>query len=144
MSASSLSSIVSQPLSPTSTASTNLKTDFWKQFLRERGPEVQQLNQALKSGDLTAAQQAYNSLVTLAKTELHQDNPFLRSDRAQDFNAIGAALQNGDLTGAQQALAALRNSFRPSPHLTTPTASASLSNYHGVESGSSNGVSVVA
>jgi hypothetical protein len=62
--------------------------------------EVEQLNEALKSGDLASAQQDYKNLVALGKNGLQRDNPFLRSDRGQDFNAIGGALQNGDLKPA--------------------------------------------
>jgi hypothetical protein len=144
MSSISLSSIVPQPLSTTSTASTNLKTDFWKQYLSERRPEVQQLDDALKSGDLTAAQKAYNNLLALGNTVLHKDNPFVRSDRASDFNAIGSALQSGDLASAQQAFATLESTFKqPSPNLTTPTSPANLSNVDGAEP-SATGVNIVA
>ncbi len=80
-------------------------------YFKERQPEILQLNEALKSGNLAAAQQAYNNLVALGKNVLHKDNPFLRSDRGLDFNAIGGALQNGDLAGAQQAFAALESTF---------------------------------
>jgi hypothetical protein len=80
-------------------------------YYKERRPDILQLNKALKSGDLAAAQQAYNNLVALGNNVLHKDNPFLRSDRALDFNAIGGALQNGDLAGAQQAFAALESTF---------------------------------
>jgi hypothetical protein len=108
MSATSISSIViPQALSTgPSTPPTSLQTYF-----KERRVEVQQLNEALKSGDLSAAQQAYNNIVALGNNELHKDNPFLRSDRGLDFNAIGGALQNGDLAGAQQAFAALQSTF---------------------------------
>jgi len=98
-----------QPSSLAPPASTSRA--FWRQYLSERRPEVQQLKEALKSGDLSAAQQAYNNLVALGNQVLGKDNPFLRSDRALDFNAIGGALQNGDLAGARQAFAALQNSF---------------------------------
>ena len=111
MSAISLSSIVPQPLSTTQPVSTDPKLTFWQKYINERRPEVQQLNDALKSGDLAAAQQAYNNLVALGNTVLHKDNPFLRPDRGLDFNAIGGALQNGDLAGAQQAFAALESTF---------------------------------
>jgi len=112
MSAISLSNIVPQPLSTTPTVSTDPKsTSFWQQYIDERRPEVQQLKDALQSGDLAAAQQDYNNLVALGNNVLHKDNPFLRSDRALDFNAIGGALQNGDLAGAQQAFAALQSTF---------------------------------
>src|SRR5271169_4468323 len=102
MSAISLSSLaLSQPLSPTSTAPTGPNSTFWQKYLNERRPDVQQLKDALKSGNLSAAEQAYNNLVALGNNVLHRDNPFVRSDRALDFNAVGGALQNGDLAGAQ-------------------------------------------
>src|ERR1700704_4610805 len=100
MSAISISSAaVPQPLSSTPPIpGTSLHT-----YLKERRAELQQLNEALKSGDLNAAQQAYNNIVALGNQVLHKDNAFLRSDRGLDFNAIGGALQNGDLAGAQHA-----------------------------------------
>jgi hypothetical protein len=84
-------------------------------YFKERRAEVQQLNQALQSGDLASAQQDYNNLVALGKNGLQRDNPFLRSDRGQDFNAIGGALQNGDLNGARQAFAALESTYKLPP-----------------------------
>ncbi len=111
MSAINVSNItLPQPSSLAPQAST-AKSAFWQKYLSERRPEVQQLKEALKSGDLSAAQQAYNNLVALGNQVLHKDNPFLRRDRALDFNAIGGALQNGDLDGARQAFAALQNTF---------------------------------
>jgi len=104
-------SLTNLPLSTTSpTPVTNLQTYF-----KERRPEVQQLGKDLKSGNFAAAQQDYNNLVALGNNVLHKDNPFLRSDRGLDFNAIGGALQNGDLAGAQQAYAALQSTFLHKP-----------------------------
>ncbi|MBS1850675.1 MAG: hypothetical protein JST79_07160 [Acidobacteria bacterium] len=60
---------------------------------------LQQLYQALQSGDLTTAQQAYNSLTQ------NGTSPFRNSQLAQDFAAVGQALQAGDISGAQQAFA---------------------------------------
>jgi hypothetical protein len=102
-------------------------------YLKERRPEIQELNAALKSGDVAAAQQAYHDLIALGNKVLGKDNPFLRGDRALDFNAIGAALQNGDLTGAQAAFAALQSTFvrhEPSsviPPTVSPDATVDLS-----------------
>jgi hypothetical protein len=143
MSATSIGSIVPQTLS-TAPVPTNLRTDFWKKYTSERRPEVEQLNDALKSGDLAAAQQAYNNLVALGNKVLHKDNPFVRSDRSSDFNAIGAALKSGDLTGAQQAFAALEATFTQPPpaSLTTPPPSPNLS--QGSEVGSSSGLNLIA
>jgi hypothetical protein len=112
MSAISVSNVVPQPFSPTATVPRLATETFWQKYLSERRPEVQELKEALKSGDLRAAQQAYNNLVALGNQVLHKDNPFVRPDRALDFNAIGGALQNGDLDGARQAFAALQNTFR--------------------------------
>ena len=112
MSAINLSSVVSQPL-PAPTATT--ASTFWQQYISERRPEVQQLKDALQTGDIAAAQQDYNNLVALGNNVLGKDNPFTRSDRALDFNAIGGALQNGDLAGAQQAFAQLESTFKQPP-----------------------------
>jgi hypothetical protein len=109
MSAISLSNVASQP-SPAAPPATAAST-FWQKYLSERRPDVQQLKDALQSGDIAAAQQDYKNLVALGNSVLGKDNPFVRSDRALDFDAVGGALQNGDLTGAQQAFATLENSF---------------------------------
>jgi len=60
-----------------------------------------QLANALQAGDLTAAQNAYN---TLASSPIAQGNsPF-----AQALQQIGQDLQSGDLADAQKALASLQ------------------------------------
>ena len=113
-------SLTNLPLSTTSpNPVTNLQTYF-----KERRPEVQQLGKDLKSGNFAAAQQDYNNLVALGNNVLHKDNPFLRSDRGLDFNAIGGALQNGDLAGAQQAYAALESTYLHKPASTTASPAA--------------------
>lgn len=172
MSAISLSSIVPQPLSTPSPATAS-KANFLHEYFKERTAEVQQLKEALKSGDLSAAQQAYNNVVALGNTVLHRDNPYFRSDRGLDFNAIGGALQNGDLSGAKQAFAALQSTYAnkklpPAAGLTPPPATVvnanltgpgatvvhlsnasgeivlSSSSSSGAEAASENGVNVVA
>jgi|SRR5579863_6472424 len=126
MSAISLSNVVSQP-SPAAPPATAAST-FWQKYLSERRPEVQQLKDALQSGDIAAAQQDYKNLVALGNSALGKDNPFVRSDRALDFDAVGGALQNGDLTGAQQAFATLEKTFNqklpPEANLPPSTANA--------------------
>ena len=84
-------------------------------YFKQRNADVQQLAEALKSGDLSAAQQDYTDIVALGNKELHRDNPFLRPDRGQDFDAIGGALENGDLAGARQALLSLENTYKLPP-----------------------------
>lgn len=80
-------------------ASSNPWTDFRKTFLT--------LAQAINSGDLSGAQQAYSAL-----TQLQSGNQGLGADPnnplTQALNQIGQSLQDGDITGAQQALASLQ------------------------------------
>lgn len=140
MSAISLSSVTTQPspAAPATTAST-----FWQKYLSERRPEVQQLKDALQSGDIAAAQQDYNNLVALGNKVLGKDNPFVRSDRAFDFDAVGGALQNGDLAGAQQAFATLERTFQKLPPVTDP-ASSTTAPGTAADANSASGVNVTA
>ncbi len=81
-------------------------------FRSARKTDLQQLGQALSSGDLTTAEQDYQNLVTLGQQgPFASGGPFQRSDRAQDFSAIGQALQSGSVTSAQQAYATLESTF---------------------------------
>jgi Skp family chaperone for outer membrane proteins len=81
-------------------------------FRSARKTDLQQLGQALSSGDLTTAEQDYQNLVTLGQQgPFASGGPFRRFDRAQDFQAIGQALQAGNATSAQQAYAALESTF---------------------------------
>ncbi|MFI5114018.1 MAG: hypothetical protein ACHP7J_02655 [Terriglobales bacterium] len=80
-------------------------------FYQNRGADLRQLGSALQSGDLNAAQQAYNTLASLGQGgPFANSEPFVRADRAKDFEAVGQALQSGDLAGAQAAFAALQHS----------------------------------
>jgi hypothetical protein len=106
-------------------------------YFKERAAEVKQLSEALKSGDLAAAQQDYNNIVALGNNLLHKDNPYLRADRGLDFNAIGGALQNGDLAGARQAFAALESTYKLPPAESSSTASTNAA-------ASASGVDIVA
>lgn len=139
MSAISLSSVTPQPLPAAPPATT-----FWQKYLSERRPEVQQLKDALQSGDIAAAQQDYKNLVALRNNVLGKDNPFVRPDRALDFNAIGGALQNGDLAGAQQAFATLESSFQhklpPEPNLASSTTTAG----NAADANSASGLNITA
>ena len=81
-------------------------------YYHQRRVDLQQLGQALQSGDLAAAQQDFNAIQTLAQTgPLSNGDAFKVSQRQQDFAAIGQALQSGDLAGAQQAFAQLQATF---------------------------------
>lgn len=88
-------------------------------FHQSRSGDLKQLSQALQSGDLNAAQQAYDSLVALGQGgPFSNAEPFRRSDRVTDFTAIGQALQVGDLNAAQSAFATLQATW--SRYQTTP------------------------
>jgi hypothetical protein len=81
-------------------------------FYQSRQSDVQTLGNALQSGDLTTAQQAYAQLVSLGQSgPFGSSSPFQRSDRAADFQAIGQALSSGDLATAQASFANLQQTF---------------------------------
>jgi hypothetical protein len=78
-------------------------------YFQSRTSDLKQLGQALDQGNLSAAQTAYNNIVTLGQSgPAANGDPFLNSTREEDFSAIGTALQAGDLSGAQQAFATLK------------------------------------
>jgi hypothetical protein len=127
-------SLTNLPLSTNSSTAAS----YLKNYFKERRAEVKQLGEALQSGDLAAAQQDYNKIVSLGKKVLDRNNPYFRADRGQDFNAIGGALQNGDRAGAQRAFAALESTYR------LPPASSSSGAPVVSAPGSQSGVNVVA
>jgi hypothetical protein len=104
------SSTLASSSDPSSTTKGELKSYF-----KERNADVVQLQKALQSGDLAGAQQDYSKIVALGNNVLNKDNPYLRSDRGMDFDAIGGALQNGNMAGAQQAFAALQSTYGNPP-----------------------------
>ena len=78
-------------------------------YFQTRNSDVQQLGQALSSGNLEQAQIAYNNITAVGQGgPFASGNAFRGPQRQQDFNAIGQALQAGDLAGAQSAFAALK------------------------------------
>jgi hypothetical protein len=77
--------------------------------LSARRAEMHQLQEALQSRDLNAAQQAYDRLSALSS-----------------LNAIGAALRTQNLDAAQQALTALQSTY---PHEILPAATASAPHF---------------
>jgi len=113
-----MSAINLSNISPSNTASASLTS--LQAYFKARQPDVQQLKDAVLSGDLAAAKQAYNNLVSLSKTQLDRNNPFFRSDRAADFSAIGSALASGNLAGAVQAFVSLHDTFGHPPVAVTP------------------------
>jgi DNA-binding FadR family transcriptional regulator len=83
----------------------NQQTNFRQTF--------SQLLQAIQSGDLSGARQAYAALGDLQNQGPSADanSPF-----AQALSQIGQALQNGDIGGAQQALQSLAQQSQATHH----------------------------
>jgi hypothetical protein len=79
-------------------------------FYQDRKSDLSQLGNALQSGDLTGAQQAYSDLITLGQSgPFANAEAFSKSNRVQDFQTIGQDLQAGNLSGAETAFDALTN-----------------------------------
>ena len=84
-----------------------------QQYFQTRQSDLQQLGQALGSGDLAGAQTVYNNIVALGQSgPFAGGNPFLKNQREQDFTTLGQALQSGNLAGAQQAFSTLESTFQ--------------------------------
>jgi hypothetical protein len=102
-------------MSTTAVASSSIYQEL-RTFFQSRRSDLQQLGKDLKSGDLTKAQQDYQTLQTLG-----QSGPFANGDtfavsrREQDLQNIGTAIQAGDLAGAKKALLQLHQTFDPPP-----------------------------
>ena len=103
------------------------------QYFHTRQTDLQDLGNALGSGDLAGAQSAFQAIAKLGQSgPFAGGDPFANSQREQDFTAIGNALQSGDLAGAQQAFSDLKATFEkaqggpvpvtnPLPNATTPS-----------------------
>jgi hypothetical protein len=101
--------MVTTGVSSTSTSQPDLTTYF-----KTRQADLKQLGQDLKSGDMTDAEQEYQTIVTLGQSgPFANGKEFAVSQRQQDFDAIGQALQNNNLSGATTAFTSLENSFHP-------------------------------
>jgi hypothetical protein len=83
---------------------------------------LQQLGKSLDAGDLSGAQQAFNTIQShLQSGQASNSVASNLSNARQEFAAVGRALQSGNLTGAQRALAELRNRLpAPPPANSTP------------------------
>jgi hypothetical protein len=73
---------------------------------RQRPTEFQELTQALQSGNLTNAQQAFGVLAKSATSAGIQTTT--------DLSALGSALQSGDLAGARAAYSAVQQGLHNS------------------------------
>jgi hypothetical protein len=77
------------------------------------GQDFQQLEQAIQSGNLTAAQQAFSTLGQLVTSS---DTPNTNSPFLQALNQIGSDLQSGNISGAQQTLSSLQQASAEHHH----------------------------
>jgi len=108
----------------TAAVSSNSLYQQLQSFYQQRQADVKQLGQALQSGDLAGAQQAFNAIQTLGQSgPFANADPFRNNQREQDFAVIGQALQSGDLAGAQQAFAALQSTFHNQRQAANPSSS---------------------
>jgi hypothetical protein len=99
-------------MSTSGVSSTSLNQQL-QSYFQTRNSDVQQLGQALSSGNLAQAQIAYNNITAVGQGgPFASGNAFRGPQRQQDFNAIGQALQSGNLAAAQQAFAALKTAGR--------------------------------
>jgi hypothetical protein len=81
-------------------------------YRQQRTADLAQLGKDLQAGNLSAAQQDFNTLTVLGQGgPFKNGQTFNRADREQDFQAIGQALQSGDLSGAESAFANLSGTF---------------------------------
>jgi len=83
--------------------------------------DMQALQQAVNSGSLTAAQQAFSTfqqdLLTVSQGLSSQQSS--QTNLQNDVNAVGKALSSGDVAGAQKALSSLQqdlHQIRHRPH----------------------------
>ena len=87
------------------------------------GASFRQLLQAIKSGDLNAAQSAYDALTasqaqsgTTSTSDSSSSSGSSKSNFQQFLQQIGADLSNNDIQGAQQALSSLETQAKGTHH----------------------------
>jgi hypothetical protein len=105
----------------TAAVATSFLTQPDTTFFQQRSADLTQLRQDLQSGNLTAAQQDFSNIQSLAQNGPFGGDAFEVSARQQDFSAIGQALQSGNLSGAQQALSQLWSTFSSHQQQPPPT-----------------------
>ena len=97
-------------------STTNANQTDWQTTMAQRKQYFNQLNQALQSGDLAGAQNAYASLQQLTPNGSQNSTTTTgaagTSSTQSDFSALGQALQSGDLTGAQKAFSQVQQDMQ--------------------------------
>jgi hypothetical protein len=82
---------------------------------QQRRNAFDELAQALQSGNLTQAQQAFSLLTQSAPNSGQAQNGLLKDD----FNSLAQALQSGDLDGARKAFATIQQDLQKLGQRTT-------------------------
>lgn len=96
----------------TSAVSSSSLNQQLQEYFQTRRSDLQQLGQALSSGNISEAETDFNNINALGQNgPFPNGEPFAINQREQDFTAVGQALQNGDLAGAQQAFSELKSTF---------------------------------
>lgn len=89
--------------------STTLNQAYNLQTPNQQQTEFQQLTQALQSGNLSSAQQAFGALANNAS-----NSGLLSVQMSQDLSKLGSALQSGNLAGARQAYSSVQQNLQSS------------------------------
>src|SRR5208282_1070814 len=102
---------IGQPINAAAASTSSIYQQV-QSYRQQRNADLTQLGTDLQAGNLSAAQQDFNTLTALGQSGPNKNGQtFQQAGRAQDFQAIGQALENGDLAGAQSAFATLEGSF---------------------------------
>ena len=85
-----------------------LQANMLQTTKQQQQTEFQQLTQALQSGNLTNAQQAFSALTNSATS-----SGLLSAQLTQDLSKLGSALQSGNLSSARQAYSSVQQNLHP-------------------------------
>jgi hypothetical protein len=104
-------------VSPISTSSANPYQAQLASAFRQRGQDFKALGNALQSGDLAGAQQAFAALKkdtqTIQSAQQQQSQPPGQNSRIRpNFATVESALDSGDLSGAQKAFAIVQQDIQ--------------------------------
>ena len=108
---------VSGASSYTSASDTDLSQA--RSLIQQDSQNFKSLRNALQSGDLASAQNAYSTLQQQIQTASQSTGKNLfdaNSSIGKDFKAIGTALQSGNLAEAQKAFTSFRQDIRTARH----------------------------
>jgi hypothetical protein len=83
-----------------------LQANIMQTTKQQQQTEFQQLTQALQSGNLTNAQQAFSALTNSATS-----SGLLSVQLKQDLSKLGSALQSGNLSSARQAYSSVQQNL---------------------------------